>query len=458
MVATRGVPCYHKTMKNALLPTIYPVTCHTGHVGPGSTFVAISRGVSLIPEAIARGAKKVVLEKKSYDDYLGDYKEVEFVFVDNARESLSYFSSEALGSPSKKLKIIGITGTAGKTSTVFLINHILSYAGYKTALLGSIYNQILDNRIDSELTTHESDYLNIFFDMCVDREVEYVLMEVSSHAIAQKRVHGMSFDGIGFTNLSPEHMDFHNTMEQYFETKYKLFSQANNFVVINQDDEWGKKAIKKLTLENSKLKKVTFGVCDDMPVCPVLFGEYNKYNVCMASKICKEIGVNDNTISRALKNFTGIPGRLQMHMLKNGARAFVDFAHKPGAMEAVLKALRPLTIHLVVVFGCGGDRDKLKRPVMGKLASMYADYVIITDDNPRFENRNEIIKQIYDGVPEGERSKVACIPDRAQAIEESVKNSNKNSIIAILGKGHETYYLCNGEKFYFDDFEEIGKY
>lgn len=417
------------------LPTMYPVTCHTCHVGPGSTFVAIDgfvrKGTDFIDEALARGATKIVVG-------------------DDARRQLAQLSSAALGNPAQKLKIIGVTGTKGKTSTTYLIDYLLRQAGYKSALLGSIKNKIIDDEIESVLTTPESDYLHIFFSECVKRGVTHVIMEVSSHAIALDRVHGLDFDIVGFTNLAPEHMDFHPTMEDYFATKIKLFSQVkpDGLVVINGDDEWGKRAI-------AQAKNcVAFSRSDLTFEVPSLLGEFNKYNILMACIICKKLGLQKDFLCKVLKKFPGIPGRLQMHVLKNGARAFVDYAHNPSSFEAVLQTLRPLTSHLIIVFGCGGDRDKSKRPVMGQLAVQCGDEVIVTNDNPRDEDPDAIINDICQGT--GERA--VCIFDRKAAIARAVALSGQDSIIALLGKGHESYYLCKGKRYRFNDFEEIGRF
>ena len=427
-----------------LLPDIFPVTCHHSKVGPGSTFVAIDgfvhKGSDFIDAAIARGSTKIVSCGSS----------------DEARRMLAVLSSAALDYPANKLKLIGITGTKGKTTTAYITEHLLRNSGYKTALLGSIKNEILGESVDSLQTTPSSDYLHMFFNECVKRGVTHVIMEVSSHAIALQRVYGLEFDVLGFTNLAPEHMDFHKTMDDYFETKSRLFSQVklDGSSVINIDDIYGARLAKKLkSVVSVKLKDLA------SHESPALFGQFNLYNSSMAAKICKKLGLAESDIKAGLKNFTGVPGRLQMHKLKNGARAFVDYAHNPSSFEAVLKTLRELaTNNLIVLFGCGGDRDKRKRPVMGELAAKYGDEVIITDDNPRSEDREKIINEIYAGINSEDRSRIKKIIDRRLAIEHAVSLSHEGSIIALLGKGHETYYLRDNKKYYFDDFYEIGRF
>ena len=525
---------------NKIMPEKYLVTCHTRHVGHGSTFVAIDgfrkNGTVFIDEAISRGAKKIVLQNTSENvKRFKDRKNVEICFVDDCRKVLAELSSESLGHPSKKLKIIGITGTAGKTTTAFLTKHLLTSNGYKTALLGSIKNEIIDEEIvvnmgggtsvggGTSLTTPESDFLHTFFDRCVKNGVTHVVMEVSSHSIAQKRVHGILFDVVIFTNLSPEHLDFHKNMDDYFKTKCKLFSQVKKTgrIFVNGDDVYGKRAIDEYkkgvlpipvhlknvnilqndlfgikgvfcsgkNIKNSIENRMFYNISNPFVLSefciakfvskdtntfkegntfvedytfhvPTLFGTFNFYNVLMA--VSAYFSITGSTMESygevrdSLKNFPGVPGRLQVHRLKNGATAFVDFAHKPGAFEVVLKFLRNFACEkeLTVVFGCGGDRDKTKRPVMGRLASVYCDRVIVTDDNPRDEDRHQIIAQICDGIEDGFEN-FSVILDRKKAIAEAVKHSHSDSVISILGKGHESYYLCKGKKYYFNDFEEI---
>jgi|SaaInlStandDraft_4_1057021.scaffolds.fasta_scaffold03888_2 UDP-N-acetylmuramoyl-L-alanyl-D-glutamate--2,6-diaminopimelate ligase len=452
------------------LPDIYPVTCNTKRVGEGSTFVAIKGykvdGAQFVEEAIARGATQIIVEDVQDALILSDFflkivskDERFFKFVKDTREALAELSAAAFNYPAKNLKFIGITGTKGKTTTAFLIEYILRSAGKKTALIGTIKNKINNDEYETDLTTPNSDYLHMFFNECVKQKVEYVVMEVSSHAVLTKRVHGIEFDAICFTNLSPEHMDFHRTMQHYFEAKTKLFDQlkSDGSIVINLDDEWGKKAAEKF-LPCSNIISISLQKNECRNNCPALIGMFNEYNVLMAEKTCVQLQVKQKTIKQALKKFVGVPGRLQKCVLKNGAVAFVDFAHNPSSFDSVLQTLRAETDHLIIVFGCGGDRDKTKRPKMGKIAEKYGDEIIITDDNPRGEDHNKIISEICDGISKKELEYVECEPDRKKAIACAVKKSRIGSIIALLGKGHETYYIVKNEKIFFDDFQEISRY
>ncbi len=468
------------------IPVIYPVTCNTNHVGPGSTFVAIKGhkedGATYIPKAINRGATTIIVDKSYIPKDIPAH--IQIIFVDDTRKALAAYAAQALNNPAQKLKFIGITGTAGKTTTTYLVDHLLNQAGYKTALIGSIKNKIGDKEEESTLTSPAADYIQMFLAECVKEKIDYVIMEISSHSIALSRIHGIEFDAVGFTNLSPEHMDFHPSMEHYFQTKAALFKQLkqNGIAVINIDNPWGKKAVEYFDENGLKQKVIAFGfeqqetsesqtqhhifyleeACRPFPpappLCPALVGAYNNYNVCMAKLICSELGVTSNIITQALATFAGVPGRLQMHTLKNGAKAFVDFAHKPGAFDEVLKTLRPLTSHLIVIFGCGGNRDTTKRPVMGKLAADYADLIIVTDDNPRDEDRQAIANEIVAGIPKEKMTSVIVELDRKKAITLATQNAQPHSIIALLGKGHENYYLIKGEKHHFDDLEEVKRF
>jgi UDP-N-acetylmuramoyl-L-alanyl-D-glutamate--2,6-diaminopimelate ligase len=318
-------------------------------------------------------------------------------------------------------------------------------------------------------------------------------MEVSSHALSLHRIHGIEFDGIGFTNLASEHMDFYGTMDNYFMAKSHIFTQLKHHgtCVINTDDIWGKRAHLRATEEAIKthahiismgklaptqsyqelsehhapfmINKSSFdglalALCLPQTfefACPSLFGTFNCYNLSMAALLCLHAGVVSQLITDALVTFPGVPGRLQRHVLANGAYAFVDYAHNPSSFHEALSALRPYTTDLIVVFGCGGDRDRTKRPVMGQIAATLADKVIITDDNPRFEDRRVIIDEIVVGIPQQFTHKISVEPDRRSAIALAAAQSRQGSIIALLGKGHETYYSVCGNTLHFDDFEEI---
>ena len=449
-----------------LLPNIFPVTCHTDHVGPGSTFVAIKGfaqdGTQYIPVALEKGATTIVMEPESNPlsdtiQKLCTEHNATLIYVPNARQALAERASSALNHPWQKLKIIGITGTKGKTTTSYLVEHILRKAGYKTALLGTIAHKILDHTQSCKGTTPESDYLQMFFAECIKQKIDYVIMEVSSHALSLDRVHGILFDAIGFTNLYPDHMDFHTNMDDYFAAKAQIFGmlKPGGTIVINGDDQWEQKAVA-IAQQQKQAHVVTFG--NDALPCPALFGTFNQYNIRMATLLCLSQGVDIATITQSLATFPGVKGRLELHILRNGARAFVDYAHNAASVEAVLKTLRPHTNNLIVLFGCGGNRDKGRRPGMGQVAAKLGDLVILTSDNPRMENPDDIIKDILAGIAPEHVHKVITEPDRRKAITLAAALAGKDSIIALLGKGHENYFLVQGQTLHFDDFEEIKEF
>ncbi len=480
-----------------LLPAIFPVTCHTKHVGPGSTFVAIAgftnNGTAFIPQALLQGATTIVIDENQITPDLiaicTQYKAI-LSPVQEPRKALALLAANALNNPADKLHIIGITGTKGKSTTAFITEHLLRKAGFKTALISTIYNKILQNIEQSTHTTPEADYLHMFFARCVQEGVTHVVMEVSSHALSLDRVHGITFAAVGFTNLAPEHLDFYDTMERYFSAKAQLFSHTKkqSLIVLNADDAWATQACiaaqkaaditgavvhtygqDEATTNNHTTMHIHQASCDGIELilerkpalfltCLHLFGVFNCYNIAMATIIGLHLGLSYTDVIKGIGSFKGVAGRLQRHVLKNGALAFVDYAHNASSMEAVLKTLHPFTRDLIIVFGCGGDRDTTKRPMMGALASTYGTQVIITDDNPRTEDRMAIINQIIAGIPTTNTASVHVIPHRREAINYAASVAQPDSIIALLGKGHENYHFIGTESFHFDDFEEISKF
>lgn len=477
-----------------LLPKIFPVTCHTKHVGPGSLFVAIngftSDGRTYIEQALAQGASKVFYEPD--ERHPARPNDVRYVTVTNARRTLAELSAATLNFPSQSLKIIGVTGTKGKTTTTYLIEHILHSAGYRTAMLSSVTNKCLDEHEESTLTTASSDYLQMFFARCQEKKIDYVVMEVSSHALSLERVYGITFAGVVITNLQQDHLDFYGTEENYHAAKLLLLDQlsSDSLAIINGNDPGSIKKLdailKKITpqqlhistsTDNASIKNprekqpithasytatsslrngITITLDDSSTLsAPALLGMFNAANLHQAILLCKHLGLSSDDIAQAMQTFPGVPGRLTMHKLTSGAVACVDFAHNTSSIIATLSFLRTLTTHLIVVFGCGGDRDRTKRPLMGQAAITYADAVIITSDNPRHEDPATIINDIMTGIPDEALSRVMRIENRSTAIQQALILAKKDSLIAILGKGHEHYQIIGDSKIPFDDLEEI---
>ncbi len=461
----------------------YKVACHTDNVTYGTTFVVIDgakeNGITYIPKAIELGAKKIVLQEDQQLNNniinLAKEKNVEIVYCKDARLELAKLSAQTYDYPAKKLKIIGITGTKGKTTTTFLVHHILQHAGYKTALLSTVRNSINNHIFKTDLTTKQPDYLHAFFDLCAKENIEYVVMEVAAQALSLSRVYGIEFDSIIFTNFAKEHAEFYSTQDTYFEAKKLLFAQAKESApkFINHDDpklfdlKSLYKNIKTFGIKNPSdynaniLKNDLSGIKFELKSehisqiieTPALVGEFNVYNIMAAAIVALNFGINITQIKDAILNFDKVPGRMDKHKLKNGAISFIDYAHNPSSFEAILQTVRPFCKNLIVVFGAGGDRDKTKRPLMGSCAAQIADTVILTTDNPRSENPENIIEDILFGIPDIHRSKVICELDREKAIKIAYEHSDAQSTILLLGKGPDEYQIIKGVYYPFSEAE-----
>lgn len=492
-----------------LFPATFPVTCHTRFVGPGSLFVALKGerldGVDFIAKALELGAQEIALERGRIAGFkplclcgvaaIACLQEKEwqcskcgilYHFPVSARHFLAEEAAKRLGFPAQKLALVGVTGTKGKTTTTFLAEHVARAAGKKTALLGTIMARIGDEQCEAEMTTPTADQLHVFFAACVAAGVEVVFMEVSSHALALEKLHGLSFSVVGFTNFEQDHLDFHGTIDHYFSTKLKIFeylAPGGTAVLCAETPRMhevaahaSRKEIAVVTfaqkphdatyryeITRNSFEGVGFALEHSEKTTlngaiPALFGRFNAANAITALLLNHALGVKFEGMAVSLKTFPGVPGRLQKHTLQQGAYGFVDYAHNAMAVDAVLKELRPLTDELIVIFGCGGNRDPLRRPTMGAAAAKYADTIIVTDDNPRFEESSAIIADILKGIPAEKQASVICEPARAKAIALAAARAKKGAVIALLGKGHEKYFLIKGEKLEFDDFKEISQY
>lgn len=469
---------------NLQIPQHYPVACHTDNVTAGSTFVAIrgqkDDGARFIAQAIAQGASKIVVQVGTeISDELRatiERHNVVIEYVTDTRLALAELSARGADYPAKQLKIIGITGTKGKTTTSFLLEHILKSAGKRTALTGTVKNRILDYTLPAPLTTPQPDYLQQFLKVCVEQHVEYVVMEVAAQALTLHRVHGIEFDGIIYTNFAHEHLEFYTTLDDYFAAKRLIFKQAkpNAPLLINGDDPACKPLLDDYehaisygvgthnrfrAVESSPTAHSQFSIKLDTYLCHIhsshLMGGFNLYNIVAAVGMAYRLGIEPTAIADAVASFAGVPGRLERHSLKNGATCIIDYAHNPSSYEAVLSLLKSQTNDLIVVFGAGGGRDKLKRPIMGKIASDLADRVILTSDNPRYEDPHAIITDILAGIPQEKGGFVTIELDREQAIKQAYQLSKPGSIIAILGKGPDEYQIIQGVKISFSEAQII---
>lgn len=444
------------------MPKIFPVTCHTDYVGLGSTFVAIAGvsldGVAYVPQAIENGASLIVLAEDAHvpqDTWrLMRDAHVDIQRVADTRKALAILSAQAANHPARQLKIIGITGTKGKTTTAFLLAHILQRAGKKTALMSTVHNKIMDTTFPPSLTTPQPDYLHQFLKSCVHAGVEYVVMEVAAQALSLHRVHDILFDGIIFTNFSHEHLEFYPTIDAYFAAKCLIFDHAKEKapVLINANDLLCTSLVQNnyqgFGLHGGTYIKAeqpcAIAIDESIFSCPALIGSFNCYNILAAVRMALAHGFVKQDVADSLQSFPGVPGRLQQFNMPNGARCIIDYAHNPSSYQAVLSMLRAQTDNLIVVFGAGGQRDPHKRPIMGNIAATFADMVILTSDNPRTEDPCKIMDAIAAGIEN--KDKVVCEVDRQEAIKLAYKKSKSGSIIAILGKGTDEYQIIGSEK------------
>ncbi len=364
------------------------------------------------------------------------------------------------GNPSSKLKIVGVTGTNGKTTTATLLYKVATALGHKAGLIGTVENIIAGEVRGATHTTPDSVSLTKLLAEMVDKGCEYVFMEVSSHALDQNRVRGINFSGGIFTNLTHDHLDYHKNLDNYFLAKKKFFDMlgSNDFALSNADDTHGH-----VILKDTKAKKFFYGLKHQADFSEKLetslLGIFNEYNALAVYAGAVLLGEDKEKVKKVLRNITPPRGRFEHFMSDSGVLVIVDYAHTPDALENVLKAARISFPgkKIISVFGCGGDRDPMKRKVMGKIGVTHSDIAIFTSDNPRSEDPEKIIEEMKEDLSESEVKKVKTIPDRREAIKEAVKLAQKGDIILCAGKGHEEYQEIKGVKTHFDDMEELKK-
>jgi UDP-N-acetylmuramyl-tripeptide synthetase len=462
-----------KVDSRVLNQEVTSVSADSKQVGPGSVFVAVKGhsqdGHRYIPDAIAKGAVLAIGEE---DLSLGS----SYLRVEESRVVLGALAAALNGHPSRGMLVIGVTGTSGKTTTTYLLESILKAAGHRVGVIGTVSIRIGDQVLPSTLTTPGVVELHALFGQMKQSGCTAVVMEVSSHALKQRRTASLSFDGMIFTNLTPEHLDFHPTFEDYFQSKALLFTEVAQFsiregkhpvAVINQEDESGRR-LWELLGKNAEIKRVSFlgdeglttgidgitGSIDGIEIHSPLTGQFNGSNIAGAVRLAQALQISDQNISKGLMDLNGVPGRLERVPNSKGVHVWVDYAHKPDALEKVLATLRKVrgTGRLITVVGCGGDRDRQKRPVMGRIAVEGSDRVFITSDNPRTEDPLAIIQEILKGIPSGAPS-VTVEPDRRMAIQLAIGEAQTGDLVLIAGKGHETYQILGTQKVHFDDRE-----
>lgn len=425
-----------------------------------SLFIAITGNVldghNFIDEVIKNGAKTIIHEKE-----LNEYKQgVTYVQVENTHNAIGIIASNFYNNPSRRMKLVGITGTNGKTTTATLLHQLFRNLGYKTGMIGTVVNKINDESFEALRTTPDSITLNKLLANMVDQGCEYCFIEVSSHSVSEKRVSGLSFVGGIFTNLTLDHLDYHKTLENYAEAKKEFFDMisSSGFAVVNIDDERGE-----YMFSTTKAHKYTLSLKKNADFTErletKLIGEFNAYNILGIYATAILLGQDKNKVKEIIKDLEAVPGRFQYIKSENGVIGIVDYAHTPDALENVLKTANDIKNDgkLISVVGCGGDRDRTKRPIMARIGYDMSDILILTSDNPRTEKPEDILNEMQKGLPLEALDKVEIIVDRHMAIEKACNIAKKGDIILISGKGHESYQEVNGVKHHFDDMEELRK-
>lgn len=431
-------------------------------------------GHSFITSAIEKGAAAVVCEE--LPETLAE--NVTYILVKDSSKALGHLASNYYGNPSQKLKLIGVTGTNGKTSVSTLLFDVFKNLGYPTALLSTVEIRIGEEIIPATHTTPDVITINRILAEAVEKGCEFAFMEVSSHGIAQNRIEGLHFKIAGFTNLTHDHLDYHKTFEEYLKTKKRFFDELEDtaIAITNVDDKNGN-----VMLQNTKAKKKSYALktmadyhgkllevdfngmllnFNGKEFWTTLTGKFNVYNLLLVFGIAAELGFEQDEILQAISKLKRVSGRFETFKSDGGIFFIVDYAHTPDALENILDSINDIRTkneRLITVFGCGGDRDHSKRPEMGNIATKKSTLAIITSDNPRTEDPTQIIKEIEAGVEPQNFSKYTSIPDRKEAIKMAIKFAEPKDIVLVAGKGHETYQEINGVKHHFDDKEVINE-
>ena len=439
-------------------------------------FVAIrgvvSDGHDFIEKAVNQGAIAVVCEE--FPDKI--VNGVTYIQVKNTNEALAFLANNFYDNPSSKLKLVGITGTNGKTTVASLLYQLFKKAGYKVGLLSTVKILVDEHEYKATHTTPDSLTINFYLNEMINEGCEFCFMEVSSHGIHQKRTEGLQFEGGVFTNLSHDHLDYHSSFAEYRDVKKAFFDGLSKtaFALTNVDDKNGA-----VMLQNTKARKLTYALksyadykaqilesqltglllkVNDNEVWVKLIGNFNAYNMLAIYGVAVELGIEKVEALRLLSELESVAGRFQFIISKSKITAIVDYAHTPDALENVLQTIseiRTKNEQLITVIGCGGDRDKAKRPIMAEVATRLSDKAILTSDNPRTEIPELIIEDMEKGVEPQNFKKTVSIVDRKQAIKTACVMANENDIILIAGKGHENYQEINGIRHDFDDLKVV---
>lgn len=443
-----------------------------------SLFVAVrgtkSDGHKFIEDVISKGAIAIVCE--NFPQKINE--KITYVKVQNSSVALGFIAANFYDNPSEKIKLVGVTGTNGKTTTVTLLHRLFRELGYKVGLLSTVVNKIDNTEIPSTHTTPDALQLNALLNEMVKQKCTHCFMEVSSHAVVQHRISGVNFTGAVFTNITHDHLDYHKTFDEYIKAKKKFFDDlpSSAFALINKDD-----ARSAVMVQNTKAAVKTFSLkmaadfkckiiessfsglnlnIDGKSLWTKLIGTFNAYNIIGVYATAILLGEEKMNVLTVISNLSSVEGRFQCIKTPNNIIGIVDYAHTPDALENVLKTIREIRTgneKLISVVGCGGDRDPLKRPIMAHIASEASDKIILTSDNPRSENPEKIIKEMQTGINPAHLKKTLSITNRREAIKTACALAEDGDIILVAGKGHEKYQEINGVKYPFDDMKILSE-
>lgn len=465
-----------EAIQGSTAQTINAIQFDSRQVGEGDLFVAVkgeqADGHNFIEKAIAKGAAAIVCQEKPK----GSDDSVVWISTQNSREALAILASNYYGRPSAQLKLVGVTGTNGKTTVTSLLHRLFEKAGFAAGLLSTIAVKYLDKEIDATHTTPDPLQINAHLRAMVDAGVEFCFMEVSSHGIDQDRIQGLTFVGGVFTNLSHDHLDYHNTFAEYRNVKKRFFDALpkSAFALTNSDDKNAD-----FMLQNTAARKLTYGlkgysdfkakileaqfsgmllIIDQQEVWTSLLGAFNAYNLLAVYAVAKELGLSSIESLSIISELGNVKGRFQTYATSNGATVIVDYAHTPDALANVLSTITEIRTKnetLITVVGCGGNRDQAKRPLMAEVAAKHSDKVIFTADNPRDEDPENIIDEMEKGVRPEDYKKTLRISNRKSAIKAACMELQAGDVLLIAGKGHESYQEIKGERLPFDDYATV---